>query len=627
MELNINGYPLPGWLNSIHHDGSEKYVSNLTPGLGQRVRIRVRTGLDAPVDRIYLRTYPDGEQHFAEMAASQTDQAAHWWEIELAIDQPSVHYRFVLLSKAGIFWYSAAGISIYDPLDIYDFQILADYLPPAWVHSAVFYQIFPDRFANGDPENDPAPEDFEYRGFQPTTYPWGFPPDPDQPFPIVFYGGDLNGITQRLDYLQDLGINALYLNPIFSARSNHKYDVIDYEHVDEHFGGDQALIELKQGLADRHMRYILDIVPNHTGFWHPWFQAARQDPAAPENQFFTFSQHPDRYATWLGVWSLPKLNYASQELQARVFGNEDAFFRRWLRPPFSADGWRVDVANMLGRQGANQQGSHIARSIRQAVKVTRPDAYLIGENFFDATEQLQGDQWDGVMNYMGLTMPLWHWLRGFRQGAWGLKSEITSSSPWPTAALASTWRTRRAAIPWVIALQQFNLLDSHDTARIRTIVGGNEALHRLATIVQFTFPGVPCIYYGDELGLPDDPQLASRGCMPWEPQQWDLDFRAFYQQLIQFRRASEVLQLGGFQMILEEQDTFAYQRETLTERVLVIAHRDTSPRPPLPLGVRHAGIQDGTRFRELFSGHTLEVQNGALPLGALPQGATLWIQI
>ncbi|MFN2199035.1 MAG: alpha-amylase family glycosyl hydrolase, partial [Anaerolineales bacterium] len=364
-----------------------------------------------------------------------------------------------------------------------------------------------------------------------------------------------------------------------------------------------------------------------TGYWHPWFQTARQDPAAQENQFFTFSQHPDHYATWLGVWSLPKLNYASKELRARVFANEDAFFRRWLRPPFSADGWRVDVANMLGRQGVSQMGDQVARSIRQAVKTTRPDAYLIGENFFDATRQLQGDQWDGVMNYMGLTMPLWHWLRGFRQGAWGLKTEISSSLSWPTAALAATWRTRRAAVPWVITLQQFNLLDSHDTARIRSIVAGNAALHRLAAVVQFTFPGVPCIYYGDELGLQDDPHLASRGCMPWDPQGWDHDIRSFYQQLIRLRRSSAALKVGGFQMILEEQDTFAYQRETPTQRVIVIAHRSATPRPPIPLEVRQAGIEDGTSFREYFSGHTLQVQNGLLPLASLPQGAALYVQI
>ena len=190
------------------------------------------------------------------------------------------------------------------------------------------------------------------------------------------------GIIARLDHLQRLGVNALYLNPVFTAPSNHKYDVADFDHVDPHLGGDGALGRLRQSLDARGMRYLLDVVPNHVGVLHRWFRAAQADPAAPEAEFFVFDEHPDRYANWLGVRTLPKLDYRSAELRRRMMGAPDAVLRRWLLPPFSADGWRIDVGNMLGRHGPVQLGAEVARAVRAAVKETRPDAYLLGEHFF-----------------------------------------------------------------------------------------------------------------------------------------------------------------------------------------------------------------------------------------------------
>ena len=435
------------------------------------------------------------------------------------------------------------------------------------------------------------------------------------------------GVLQKLDYLQALGINTLYLNPIFTAYSNHKYDVIDYEHVDPHLGGDDALAQLRQALDERGMRYMLDIVPNHCGYWHPWFQAARSDPDAPEADFFTFHDHHGDYESWLGHWVLPKLNYRSKELRHRIYNGDDAVFRRWLRPPYAADGWRVDVANMLGRQGETQIGHKVARGIRRAVKETRPDAYLMAESFFDASAQLQGSEWDGVMNYAGFTQPLWHWLRGYDQGAIGINWHIQSAEKWPTAALAATWQQHLAAIPWAVALQQYNLLDSHDVSRIRSIVGGNDALHRLAAIVQFTFPGLPGIYYGDEIGMVDEDGFRSRGCMIWDERRWNHDLLAFYRRLIQLRKEAPVLQTGGFQILAVEDDTLAFQRMNGDSRILVVAHRGETPRPARALATAHGGIADGTRFVELFSGTEITVTGGLLSLPELAQGATLWQEV
>ncbi len=589
--------------------------------------VRLRVTADAPIKEMYLRTFPDGEQALTVMTSQSSNPPCRWWEARLEINQPIVHYRFLLITTDGLWWYTASGCSDHIPLDYTDFRFLAGYETPDWLDTAVFYQIFPDRFANANLENDPQPSEFEYEGFGPQTYPWGTKPASDQPFPFVFYGGDLAGISQKLDYLDHLGINSLYLNPIFTAYSNHKYDVIDYEAVDPHLGGDTALIELRQALSERGMKYILDIVPNHCGYWHPWFQKALSNPHAPEAEFFTFSQHPDDYATWLGVWTLPKLNYLSSELRRRIYESNDSIFRKWLQPPFSADGWRVDVANMLGRQGETQVGTEVVRDIRKAVKSTKSNTYLIGENFFDASLQLQGEQWDGVMNYTGFTLPLWYWLGGYKEWVHSLGRAVTSAVKWSSRALADTWQSRRAAIPWSIALQQFNLLDSHDTPRIKSIVMNNDALVRLAAVVQFTFPGVPCIYYGDEIGMTDEPELGSRGCMIWRQELWDQGLLEFYQKLIGLRKQSPSLRNGGFQMLAVEKDTIAYQRESRTERILVVAHRDMNPRDESPLPVAQGGIANGCRFREFFSGQELVVTDGSLPLPAHPQGATIWIEI
>jgi len=242
--------PATHWLASIHHDGSDLHVSNPYPRLGERVRLRLRVSSSAPVRHVYLRTFPDGEQAIAPMQPQSVDPPVSWWEIELPILEPVVQYRFILAADDGIWHYSASGPAAHDPLDAFDFRLLADYEPPSWVHESVFYQIFPDRFANGDPSNDPRSEEYDYRGSRPVTLPWGSQPPAGQHVSLTFYGGDLQGIRHRLDYIQSLGINALYLTPVFTAYSNHKYDVIDYEHVDPHFGGDQALVALRQALDE-----------------------------------------------------------------------------------------------------------------------------------------------------------------------------------------------------------------------------------------------------------------------------------------------------------------------------------------------------------------------------------------
>ena len=616
---------LPAYFASIHHDGSRRYVQPQDAQLGDTLTLRLRAAASAPIQRVLLRSDDDGEGFFLPMTPEDPLPAspARWWRAELKLKMPVTHYRFLLFTADGPWWYNASGLHAHTPTDAEDFRLLAGYEAPQWVRSAVFYQIFPDRFDDGDPASNVRDGEYEYRGRQARHRRWDEPPTATGLEAMVeFYGGDLPGITRRLDYLQDLGVSALYLNPIFTAYSNHRYDVCDYYNVDPHLGGNPALAELRQALSRRGMRYILDIVPNHCGVLHPWFAAAQADANAPTADFFTFHRRPDDYTAWLGVKTLPKLNYRSEKLRQVMYAGPEAVFRHWLRPPYSADGWRIDVANMLARQGRDQLAVEVGRGIRQAVKQENPQAYLMGENFFDATSQLQGDMLDAVMNYAGFSLPVWYWISKF---AAFLKGEVVlAEQRWTTQALADSLQAFRASIPWALARQQFNSLNSHDTARIRFTAGGDLALNRAAAVLMFTYPGVPCIYYGEEVGLGSAGSVEKRQPMPWNPQAWDLDLRAFYQQLAALRKESSALIAGGFQVLLAQADTFAFLRDAEQELLISVICRGPGEQPACGLPVAQGAVPDGLEFVELFSGARARVVNGHLPLPAMSTGASIW---
>lgn len=614
--------PPPDLLHSVHHDGSARYVSNPYPRLGEVVTLRVRAAPAAPIRAILMRTVPDGEQHFTRLTLAAQETACHWYSVQLEVTMPLVNYRFVLVTPQGMWSYNGTGLHAFQPTDYDDFRLIADYSAPHWATQSVFYQIFPDRFADGDPGTNPRTGAPAYADHVVEAREWHEPPGHIHPS-YEFYGGDLPGITQRLPYLQALGINALYLNPIFTAPSVHKYDVADFEQVDPHFGGNQALAELRQALSARDMRLMLDIVPNHCGANHPWFQAALADPHSDQSDHFIFTAHPE-YVSWLGVHTLPKLNYNSQALREYMYAGPNSIFRRWLRPPYSIDGWRVDVANMLGNYRADRLNAEVTHGIRTAVKAENPAAYLLSENFFDASGQLQGNQYDANMNYRGFTVPLWEWLNQQRLRHPSITEELIPSTRLSTEGLTQAWQAFRAPIPWVIALQQFALIDSHDTARIRSMVGGNDRLHRLAAVLQFTYPGIPCVLYGDEIGLEGRDATSTRCTMPWDEAAWNHDLLAFYQQIIALRRTSAALAIGGFQLLYTDDDTLAFQRDTNEEVIVVVGYRGQAERPAGRLPVAHATIADGTYFTELLSGVAAVVEAGTLPLPAMQQGPALW---
>lgn len=615
------------WTAGIHHDGSELYVSNPLPELGETVTISLRVPKQSPIRHIFLRTAPDGENHFEQMTIARKDTLSAWWTASLRVTMPHNPYRFKILTDEGAYFYDAEGVSRADSPDWTDFKLLADYDAPTWVQSAVFYQIFPDRFYNGDPSLTVPVGSWERRGFATTQRAWG-----EQPLHfrqggnVDFYGGDIPGIVEKLDYLQSLGITALYLNPIFASESNHRYDITDFGQIDRYLGGNEALATLRQALDKRNMHLILDITPNHLSWSHPWFKAAQDNAQTTTAEYFTFYEHPDEYEKWMGVPSLVKLNYSSHNLRNAMYRTTESAMRRWLREPYRIDGWRLDVLNMMARQGAMQLHHEVGREIRQAIKADNPQAYIMGEHFFDGSTHLQGDELDAVQNYQGFTFPLRRWLAGKDLGVeWNMPS--ADPIPMPAEAMDIQLRRYRAAVPWVIARQQFNQLGSHDISRILTTLNSDKALARLAAVVLTTYVGVPCIYYGDEVGMEGNGDPDNRRTMVWDEAEQDRELWALHQRLNQLRQSSDALINGGYQTLFADNGLIVFQRHSAKQRLLIVGYRGPDDLPEIQIPVWHGDIPDGTPVVDMLSDKAFTVRDGQLTLYDLTKGDALILEV
>jgi alpha-glucosidase len=614
------------WTAGLHHDGSALYVSNPLPRLNETVNIRLRAPKDAPIAKLFLRSAPDGEQHLEPMRRIDEDAVSAYWEASLKIVMPQNAYRFHILADDGTYYLNAMGVSRAISPDLFDFKLLADFESPSWIDSAVFYQIFPDRFYNGDPSLNVEDGAWEQSGFRVQFRKWGDPPLPwRESGNLDFYGGDLPGITQKIDYLKQLGVNAVYLNPIFMSISNHRYNIEDFFQVDKYLGGNDALIQLRQALHNAGIRLILDVTPNHTSSRHRWFTEAQKDPDAPTADFYTFYNRPDKYEAWFGVRTLPKLNYASEKLRDKMYRGEDSVLRYWLKEPYKVGGWRLDVFNMTGRQGSVQLSHKVARDMRRAIKSENPDAYLFGEHFFDGTPHLQGDEMDAVMNYMGFNMPMWRWLAGYEIGGW--QKDVNIPAPMPTEAFAAQLANFRAVVPWAIIRMQFNQLDSHDTRRILNICNGDVALVKLGIALLMTYPGAPCLYYGTEIGLPGETDPDDRRCMIWDERQWNASLMTHCQRLIALRKSAPALTSGGFQQIVAEGDLWAFQRQSKEQQLLIVGYRGKEKLALYELPVRHAGVPDDATLRDLISDRNFTVENGEVNLSNLSKGNTLILEV
>ncbi|MGK5677677.1 glycoside hydrolase family 13 protein [Actinoplanes sp. URMC 104] len=567
-----------------HHDGSELHVSNPAPELGDTVAVFVRVPRGTGVSRVHLRWVRDGEPVFTSAVVDRRDGDT-WWRAELVAHNPVTRYRFLLGTTSGVRWLTASGLTAYDVPDSTDFRLVAQPPAPAWARDAVVYQIFPDRYARSAAAGQRETPDWAVRAS------WDEPVVPGPDATQVLYGGDLDGIARRLDHVTALGADTIYLTPFFPARSNHRYDAAAFDRVDPLLGGDRALERLASAARERGIRLIGDLTTNHTGDSHPWF-ADRPD--------FYYTKPDGGHVSWLDVPSLPKLNWASDELRREFRG----IVQRWLTEPYGLSGWRIDVANMTARFGADDWNHEVAAMLRRAVDDARPDGLLIAEHGHDATGDLDRDGWHGTMNYAGFTRPVCSWLRDD-----AFPGAVQEPQRPDAAALVATMSAFAAQMSWRSWEASWLLLGSHDTARIRTVVGDAERQHVAAALL-FTLPGTPMVFAGDELGLTGGGNESARVPMPWDrPDSWDTTTLGRYRDLIALRRSSPALRRGGLRWVHAGGDSLVFLRESAAQTVLVSVRRAAGD------PVRLTGLAPGATLGNLYG--------GAQPLRIEPDGSTV----
>ncbi|RKZ31085.1 alpha-glycosidase, partial [bacterium] len=446
------------------------------------------------------------DRHFAEdtlpMPFLCTESPFEYYEIGVPIED-YISYRFLV--------FDGARVALFPPGDV-EFEITPNeppvFVTPQWSRGALFYQIFPERFANGNPQNDPK-----------NVVPWGSTPEHNN-----FMGGDLDGVIEHLPYLDSLGVGAIYFNPIFEAGSNHKYDTHDYYAIDDNFGDDELFRSLESAAEARDIKIVLDGVFNHIGFGSPIFQDVVEKGSESDyaDWFFVHDypvQGPENpnYECWWGFGSLPKLNTDNSSVREYLFGA----IRKWTE--LGADGWRLDVAPDVPHR--------FWKAFRDSIRAINPEAYSIGEIWGDGTPWLGGDEFDAVMNYR------------FRDACveFFAKSNITPEDFLDRLGgyLADYPQPTNAVI--------LNLLGSHDTPRFLTIAHNESWRLRLALFWTLIWPGAPCIYYGDEIGMTGDKDPGCRKAFPWDkPTTWNTETLQMVGYISSLRKRNRCLRDGTF---------------------------------------------------------------------------------
>jgi len=476
---------------------------------------------------------------------------------------------------------------------------------PDWVPDAVFYQIFPDRFARSGRVNDLV-----------NLEPWDSPPTCHG-----FKGGDLWGVLERLDYLQELGINAIYFCPIFQSAANHRYHTHDYYRVDPLLGGNEALRALLDAAHARGMRIVLDGVFNHAsrGFFQ-FNHILENGPASPYVDWFIIKDYPLRaysrkkppeYACWWGRRELPEFNTHNPAVRDFIF----AVARHWIE--FGVDGWRLDVP-------ADIDDDEFWREFRRIVKGANPQAYIVGEIWEEGQRWLQGDQFDAVMNYVWSRAVL-----GFTLGRKlpkKLRPGDFEIEPLNASQFAAEIERLLALHPAAVTYAQLNLLDSHDTARFLTMARGETSRLKLAMLLQMTFPGAPCIYYGDEIGMQGGPDPDCRGAFPWDEAKWDQSLLDYVRRLVSLRHELAPLRRGDLVTLHvgRKQNVFVFARRHQGESVLVAINCDERDFERWLLAGK-TGWPDGVHLNDRLGGASATVRDGKIMGLRLPplSGAVL----
>lgn len=609
-------------MEPAHHDGSPAYVESRPRPLGASVRVRLWTEPSHQPANVVLRTVTDGEPLTVEAAIESEDGNAVWWAATFPMTNPSMHYRWLLVGGAYEYqWVTAAGMFDFDVPDSMDFVVTIFAPAPAWAMEGVVYQIYPDRFARAAQRDQLAVADIPFGVLAPEWLEpraWNDKPDGrSRSTPFEYFGGDLIGARERLDYVAELGASAVYFTPIFPAESTHRYDASSFDVIDPLLGGEAALQDFIAASHADGLKVIGDITLNHCGAQHPWFLSAQADHD-PERGYFTFGKDFDYgYACWWNVPSLPKFNHSSPSLRDALITGPGSPVRRWLTGAQGFDGWRVDVANMAGRLGDVDLTHEVARETRRTMDAMGRDLLLVAEHGHDASEDLAGDGWHGTMNYAGFTRQVWCWLRSavFDETFLGLPVPIPV---WSGRQMVASIRAFHGRIPWQQLLASWNILSSHDIARIRTVVGSHD--RQVAAIaLAVGLPGVPMVFAGDEIGLEGSWGEDGRVPFPWHDEaSWDVSMLEVYRTLLHLRRDSRALQYGGLRWVHVHDDAVAFLRETPDQRILVaVAREQCAP-------LRFPSAELGWTSAQHRFGLAGSIEAGNLVVGIPHAGASIW---
>lgn len=636
----------------LFSDETENYVSPMEPEVGDKVTIRFRA-VKNNIDFVY---WISGARRIL-MDYEKTEGDFDYYRIEITMGQEILHYYFeVRVGKIHCF-YNKMGVSK-DLQEYYAFSLAPGFKTPQWAKGAVMYQILVDRFCNGDPTN--TVEDREYFYIGDTTVQvkdWNQYPAVNMEI-REFYGGDLQGVMDKLDYLQDLGVDVIYFNPIFVSPSNHKYDIQDYDYVDPHYGkivndggsvlplgcrdnsqaskyirrvtdkanleaSNQLLIKLIEEAHSRGMKVILDGVFNHCGSFNKWLDRERiyerQEgyekgayvaADSPYRSFFKFNNEHEWpynpfYDGWWGHDTLPKLHYEnSPKLHDYIMD----IARKWVSPPFNADGWRLDVAADLGF--SSEYNHKFWKEFRQVVKEANPDAIILAEHYGDAGPWLRGDEWDTVMNYDAFMEPLTWFFTGMEKHSDGFRGDLLGNHESFIGAMNHHMSNFLAP-----SLQTaMNELSNHDHSRFLTRTnhkvgrvnalgsqaaaeGVDKSVMREAIVMQMTWPGAPTLYYGDEAGVVGFTDPDNRRTYPWGHE--DQELIAFYRRMIQIHKEYPVLTHGSLKFLECQWNSISYARFSEKEQIVVAFNNGDAP-VELSLSVWQAGVMNNRSLTRIM---------------------------
>ena len=614
---------------AVFSDTTGNFVTPEEPNAYEEVEITIRIAKDN-ADAIVLMT--GGQEHPMELKKSEG--LFDFYSCRVSLSDTEFNYYFKI--AYGIYWfiYDQSGLRLGTD-NLLQFSIFPGFHTPNWAKGAVMYQIYTDRFCNGDPTNDVEDREYYYiGGHSRAIKDWDKEPDPDGAQSTRdFYGGDLQGVINKLDYLSSLGIDAIYFNPLFVSPSNHKYDSQDYEHIDPHFGkivedggeclaegdtdnknaskyksrvcslknleaSDELFCELVRLAHERGMRVILDGVFNHCGSFNKWLDRERiyegsedfekgafVSKESPYVDYFDF-KNPDgwpyntSYDGWWGHDTLPKLNYeASPSLYDKII----EIAKKWVTPPFNADGWRLDVAADLGH---SPEFNHaFFKRFRKAVKEVNPDAIILAEHYGDPKSWLNGTEWDSVMNYDAFMEPVTWFLTGMEKHSDDFKWDLLGNSD----VFFNSMTYAGSRLSNCAKLVSMNELSNHDHSRFLTRTNGkigrtntlgcaqadrdvDKSVMRLAVLMQMTWVGAPTIYYGDEAGQTGFTDPDSRRTYPWGRE--DDKLINFHKEMIRIHKENPVLTYGSTKALIRERHLLSYARFDSETAMIVLVNRD-----------------------------------------------------